>query len=62
MDFLPLAGQHLIKLMYEQINMKHWWNRYKTTKNMDENQDLPINFKNLSKKNVCDFQKRSLDF
>ena len=52
--------QHLIKGILEQIKMKHWWNRYKTTKNMDENQDLPINFKNLSKKNVCDFHLRGL--
>jgi hypothetical protein len=47
--------------------MKHLRNRSKTTKNPDENPDLPMVSKNLKKNisqpkflsNVCDFQKES---
>ncbi len=45
--------------MYEQIKMKHWWNRYKITNSTDEN-PLPLDFENLRKKSANkDFQKES---
>jgi hypothetical protein len=44
---MSLKKQHLIKGILEQIKMKHWWNRYKTTKNPDESLDLPMNFHSL---------------
>ncbi len=47
---MSLIKQHRIKWIFEQIKMKHWWDRYKTTKNPDENPDLPMDVKNLKKK------------